>query len=68
VDWRVAPEFMDKELPKILSRIPESSIYADKLVKVRRIDGVPAVIFVHVEVQAEVDQNFPRRMFQYNRG
>ena len=39
---------------------------ADKLVKVWRADGAEAWVLIHVEVQAQSEADFVRRMYTYN--
>ena len=39
---------------------------ADKLVKVRRLDGQIGWLLIHVEVQGQRDSDLPRRMYQYH--
>jgi len=39
--------------------------YVDKLVKVWRKDGIEEWVLIHIEVQHNTDEGFPRRMFVY---
>jgi hypothetical protein len=39
IDWRVPPEFLDKELQQIGAGSPRGRRYADKLVRVQARDG-----------------------------
>ena len=39
IDWRVAPEFLDKELQQVGADSPRGRRYADKLVRVHACDG-----------------------------
>jgi hypothetical protein len=64
VDWSHPPEFLDKELQKLRPRGRRKGV--DKLVRVRRRSGGAARILVHVEVQAQRQKGFARRMFVYH--
>ena len=59
IDWRMGHEFWDKELQQVVRD-------ADKLVKVWLKNGHETYILVHVEIQGQVDAEFPERMFVYN--
>ena len=66
IDWSKTPEFLDKELQRLLRDAEIGRRFADKLVKVWLNDGSEAWILIHIEVQNEVDTDFERRMFIYN--
>jgi hypothetical protein len=66
IDWSRGFEFLDKELQKIVRQARTSRQYVDKLVKVWRKSGREAWVLIHVEVQAQRDRNFARRMYRYN--
>jgi len=40
--------------------------YTDKLIKVWRKNGTEIWVLVHVEVQSQVQEEFPERMYIYN--
>jgi hypothetical protein len=66
VDWSREPQFLDKELQKI---VPEAEIgrgTVDTLVRVWLLDGTEEWLLIHVEVQSQHDVAFPERMFIYN--
>jgi predicted transposase/invertase (TIGR01784 family) len=65
IDWRQAAVFMDKELQKITNTAETSRRYADKLVKVRFLDGAEQWIYIHIEVQGKPESRFAERMFEY---
>ena len=65
IDWQHAAVFMDKELQKITSDAESSRRYADKLVKVRFLDGAEQWIYIHIEVQGKPEAKFAERMFEY---
>ncbi len=66
VDWQRPPEFLDKELQKIVRDAEVGRRYADKLVKVWTRDAREVWVLIHVEVQGESDPDFAKRMFVYN--
>jgi hypothetical protein len=66
VDWSRGHEFLDKELQQI---VPEAALgkgEVDKLVKVWLTDGQENWLLLHLEVQAQQETDFARRMFGYN--
>ncbi|WPL16095.1 hypothetical protein Thiowin_01040 [Thiorhodovibrio winogradskyi] len=65
IDWRVAPEFLDKELQQIGGNSPRGRRHADKLVRVRAKDGSDLYVLIHVEVQGDPEGDFGARMFLY---
>ncbi|WP_044414309.1 RpnC/YadD family protein [Thiomicrospira microaerophila] len=66
IDWNQPPEFLDKELQKILAKAERGKTYADKLVKVKLISGEETWLLIHIEVQGEPEHDFAQRMFNYN--
>jgi predicted transposase/invertase (TIGR01784 family) len=65
IDWSQPIEFLDKELQQLT---PDSEIgkrFADQLVKVYRKGGESVILLIHLEVQAEAEVDFPKRMFIY---
>ena len=54
IDWRVAPEFLDKELQQIGADSPRGRRYADKLVRVRALDP-PHPPDVRARLSADAD-------------
>jgi hypothetical protein len=66
IDWSRGHAFLDKELQQIVRDAETGRRYTDKLVSVHRLDGEPAWVLVHVEVQGEAEAVFPARMFVYN--
>ena len=66
IDWNHPHEFLDKEFQKIARDAEQGRRYADKLVKVRLIQGEEIWLLIHVEVQAEPEDNFAQRIFSYN--
>ena len=67
IDWSRGYEFLDKELQKIAPKAARGRYHVDKLVKVWRKNGREAWVLIHIEVQAQRDRRFPKRMHSYNR-
>ncbi len=66
VDWSHGYEILDKELEKITRDAELGKRHADKLIKVRRLNGEEQVVYIHVEVQAQRQKIFDHRMYVYN--
>lgn len=66
IDWSRGYEILDKELEKIVREADLGNRYADKLIKVWRLDGEEQVVYIHVEVQAQRQPIFDERMYVYN--
>ena len=66
IDWRYPISFRPTELQQIAPDDQQGKQRADTLVAVQRLDGTPAQIFVHVEVQSQHDREFSERMFRYH--
>jgi hypothetical protein len=66
IDWSRGYVFLDKELQKIVPKAGRGRLYVDKLVKVWRKNGREAWVLIHIEVQAQREAGFPRRMYRYN--
>ncbi|KAA0911243.1 hypothetical protein [Pusillimonas sp. ANT_WB101] len=70
IDWSVAPVFLDTELQALASDSPNGRRYADKLVKLHRLDNGQAWVLVHVEVESGPPSGtslaqLAQRMFTY---
>jgi len=66
IDWNIAPEYLDKEFPKLLPEyFKGGQTINDKLVKVRLKNGDDQFLIIHIEVQSESDKDFAQRMFKY---
>lgn len=65
VQWQYPPQFLDKELQKIHPKNQTRKRYADKLVKVLLLNGQEQFLLIHVETQAQRDDLFARRMWEY---
>lgn len=66
IDWTRGYEFLDTELQQVVRDAELGRRLADKLVKVWLHDGVEAWVLIHIEVQGQVDTDFPLRMYIYN--
>ncbi|MCG8349159.1 MAG: DUF4351 domain-containing protein [Chloroflexales bacterium] len=66
IDWTQPVTFRETELQQIAPEDQAGQQRVDKLVRVRRRDGSPAWVLVHVEIQSQHDANFAERMFRYH--
>lgn len=65
IDFSREPEFLQQELFQELIQEKKGKQIADQIVKVFLKSGVEKWILVHIEVQGDKDQDFPKRMFRY---
>jgi hypothetical protein len=65
INWRRGYEFLDKELRRILPDSETGNKLADLLVKVWLKDGRESWLLIHVEIQAQPQEDFPERLFVY---
>ncbi len=66
IDWTREIQFLDKELEEVTKDAEIGRRFADKLVKLYLKNGKEEWLLVHVEVQAQEEQEFPARMYTYN--
>src|SRR5207244_911239 len=66
INWKRGYESLDKEFQQIIREAETGKVLADKLFKVWRKDGNEAWLLIHIEIQGQVDPDFPERMFRYN--
>ena len=66
IQWKIPPEFLDKEFQKIVRDAALGRRFADKLVKVHRKNGDETWIYIHVEVQGKEEKVFSERMMVYH--
>ncbi len=66
IDWTHPPTFLDQELRGIARDAGSGKRVVDKLARVKRIDGEPAWIYIHLEVQGQQQEHFSKRMFVYH--
>ena len=65
IDWERGFRFLDKELRKLSKGSLGGNREADTLVELHRKNGETTWVLVHIEVQSQVDHDFPDRMFTY---
>lgn len=68
VDWSRRPKFLDKELQAIAPSAGKGGgrRTVDVLVELCWRDGGPMLVLVHIEVQAQKETEFPKRVFFYH--
>lgn len=66
INWGKGYESLDTELQEIIRDAETGRRFADKLVKVWLKDGTETVILIHIEVQSQVQSDFPKRIYLYN--
>ena len=66
VDWSEPVTSLDKELQAITREAETGPRECDLLLKVRLLDGRPGWFYFQVEVQAQTDERFARRVYIYN--
>ena len=66
INWSKPPVPLDKELQQVVREAESGKGFTDKLFQVWLVDGVEVWILIHVEVQSQVDYEFPQRMYRYN--
>ncbi|MEB3339628.1 transposase [Okeania sp.] len=66
INWKKTPISLDKELEQITASATTEKRYVDKLFQVWLLDDQEIWILIHIEVQSQYDQEFPKRMFIYN--
>ena len=66
IDFRSGCQSRDKELAKLMVDADVGDREADKLFEVTWRDGGPELVLVHVELQAQGEQDFAQRMYGYN--
>ena len=66
IAWDRGYQFLDKELQQVVRDAEIGRRHADKLVRVWSLQEEPFHVMIHIEVQSDKDQDFPRRMYVYN--
>lgn len=66
IDWEAGITFLDKELQEVVRDADLGKQRVDKLVRVRREDGEEEWVLLHIEVQAQPDDELPLRLYQYH--
>lgn len=65
IDFSHAPEFLQQELHKLMMDDRKGKGIVDQIVKVHLKDKSEKWILVHIEVQDNPEEDFPKRMFRY---
>jgi len=65
INWNKGVQLLSKEFQKIVRRSELGRRNVDVLVQVWSVAGAEQWVLLHVEVQAQRDPEFPRRMFDY---
>ena len=65
INWSRPPEFLDKELHKIIREAPGGPNIVDKLVKVWLVNDTEIWLLLHIEVQSQYDSKLDFRVFGY---
>ena len=65
IDWSQPYEFLDAELQKITGDAQLGKRFADRLVRVRSLEGEELWLLIHIEIQGQAEVSFDHRMFQY---
>lgn len=65
INWAKGVQLLSKEFQKIVRRSELGRRSVDVLVQVWSVAGREQWVLLHVEVQAQRDPEFPRRMFDY---
>ena len=66
IDWSKKYTSLDKEFAKIARGAETTGMLADKLMQVWRNNGDVTWVTVHIEVQAQRQANFAKRIYRYN--
>jgi len=66
INWSKGVQLLSKEFQKIVRRSELGRRSVDVLVQVWSVAGPEQWVLLHVEVQAQRDPEFPRRMFDYH--
>ncbi len=66
INWTHPPTFLNTELRKIRPESQAHRRFVDVLAQVHFNDGHPRLIYLHIEIQAQPDPQFPLRMFVYH--
>ncbi len=66
IDWSKGYTFLEQELRAIVRDAELGERLLDKLVSVTLLNGQEGCVYLHLEVQGNVQMEFPERMFVYN--
>jgi hypothetical protein len=66
IDWTQPHTFLDQELAQIVRDGESGKRRIDRLVQVITLTSQVQWVYIHIEVQSQVDSNFAERLFTYN--
>ena len=66
IAWEQGHEFLDKELHQVIRDAASGKRFVDLLARVTGTDAAEQLIYIHVEVQTQRDDDFAWRMFTYH--
>jgi len=66
IDWTQGYESLDNEFQSIVRDADVGKHRADKLFKVISKEGEAKIVYIHIEIQSQQDNDFEKRMFTYN--
>ena len=66
IDWSKGYSIKNTELRQVVRDAELGKRFADVLVEVTLLDGAEHWVYIHVEVQGERDNEFPKRIYVYN--
>jgi hypothetical protein len=66
IAWEQGHEFLDKELHQVIRDAASGKRFVDLLARVTGTDTAEQLIYIHVEVQTQRDDEFAWRMFTYH--
>jgi hypothetical protein len=66
IDWTQPHTFLDQELAQIVRDGEIGKRRIDRLVQVTTLTSEIEWVYIHIEVQSQVDSNFAERLFTYN--
>ncbi len=66
IDWSQPQESLNTEFLQLMPAATIGIRTVDQLVKVIQLDGQSTILYIHIEVQSQVDTLLPQRMFIYH--
>ena len=66
IDWAQGHVFLDQELQAVVQDAVLGKRFVDKLIRVTLTNGLEKWIYIHLEIQGQVQPDFAERMFVYN--
>ena len=66
IDWTQPHTFLDQELAQIVRDSELGKRRIDRLVQVTTLTSEIEWVYIHIEVQSQVDSDFTERLFTYN--